>query len=196
MRLDHLSYAAGPEGLASCVQRLGARLGAGFTDGGIHPTFGTRNFVLALADEYVVRELVYDPAYFARSAELLSDQGLVVAPLDQRSAVMRDAYSQLFEAVNSGTLLHDGDEVLIPSPDYPLWTAATVLNGGRAVYYPCPESQGFNPDPDAIEKLITPRTRAIVIINPNNPTGAVYSRERLTALARISRLRRTRRPSR
>ena len=61
-----------------------------------------------------------------------------------------------------------------------------MLNGGRAVYYPCPESQDFNPDPDAIEKLITPRTRAIVIINPNNPTGAVYSRERLTALARLA----------
>jgi alanine-synthesizing transaminase len=60
------------------------------------------------------------------------------------------------------------------------------LNGGRAVYYPCPESQGFNPDPDAVEKLITPRTRAIVIINPNNPTGAVYSRERLTALAKLA----------
>jgi alanine-synthesizing transaminase len=60
------------------------------------------------------------------------------------------------------------------------------LNGGRAVYYPCPESQNFNPDPAAIEALITPRTRAIVIINPNNPTGAVYSREVLTALARLA----------
>jgi alanine-synthesizing transaminase len=60
------------------------------------------------------------------------------------------------------------------------------LNGGKAVYYPCPESQGFNPDPDAIAKLITPRTRALVVINPNNPTGAVYSRERLTALARLA----------
>jgi len=76
--------------------------------------------------------------------------------------------------------------VLIPSPDYPLWTAATVLNGGKAVYYPCPESQGFNPDPAAIEALITPRTRAVVVINPNNPTGAVYDRERLTAIAKLA----------
>jgi alanine-synthesizing transaminase len=82
--------------------------------------------------------------------------------------------------------LNSGDEVLIPSPDYPLWTAATTLNGGRAVYYPCPEDQAFNPDPEAIEKLITPRTRAIVVINPNNPTGAVYSRECLTQIARLA----------
>jgi alanine-synthesizing transaminase len=83
-------------------------------------------------------------------------------------------------------LLNPGDEVLIPSPDYPLWTAATVLNGGKAVYYPCPESTGYNPDVAAIEAAITPRTRALVVINPNNPTGAVYTRECLTALARIA----------
>ena len=76
--------------------------------------------------------------------------------------------------------------MLIPTPDYPLWTAATVLNGGKAIHYPCPEAQGFNPDVAAIEALITPRTRALVVINPNNPTGAVYSRDVLTALARIA----------
>jgi alanine-synthesizing transaminase len=83
-------------------------------------------------------------------------------------------------------LLNPGDEVLIPSPDYPLWTAATVLNGGRAVYYPCPESNGFNPDVDIVAQLITPRTRAIVLINPNNPTGAVYERECLARLAKLA----------
>jgi dTDP-4-amino-4,6-dideoxygalactose transaminase len=62
-------------------------------------------------------------------------------------------------------LLNPGDEVLVPSPDYPLWTAATVLNGGKAVYYPCPEADGFNPDPEAIEALITPRTRAILPVH-------------------------------
>jgi alanine-synthesizing transaminase len=83
-------------------------------------------------------------------------------------------------------LLDPGDEVLIPSPDYPLWTAATVLNGGKAIYYPCPESQAFNPEVEAIERLISRNTRAIVIINPNNPTGAVYSRETLTAIAALA----------
>lgn len=83
-------------------------------------------------------------------------------------------------------LLNPGDEVLIPSPDYPLWTAATILNDGLAVHYPCRAENGFLPDPEQIEALITPRTRALVVINPNNPTGAVYPRElleRLVALA-------------
>jgi len=83
-------------------------------------------------------------------------------------------------------LLNSGEEVLLPSPDYPLWSAATVLNGGRARYYPCPASRGHLPDPDEIEALITPRTRALVLINPNNPTGAVYPRELLQALVQIA----------
>jgi alanine-synthesizing transaminase len=74
----------------------------------------------------------------------------------------------------------------VPSPDYPLWTAAVTLNGGRAVHYPCLPENGFLPDPDAIESLITPRTRAIVVINPNNPTGAVYPRELLRRLAAMA----------
>jgi alanine-synthesizing transaminase len=69
-------------------------------------------------------------------------------------------------------LVNDGDEVLVPSPDYPLWTAATVLNGARAVHYPCRPENGFLPDPEEVERLVTPRTRALVVINPNNPTGA------------------------
>ncbi len=83
-------------------------------------------------------------------------------------------------------LLNDGDEVLIPSPDYPLWTAATVLNGGRAVHYPCPEDSNFHPDVAAIEARITPKTRAIVLINPNNPTGAVYTRAELKEIASLA----------
>ncbi|HVH33067.1 MAG TPA: aminotransferase class I/II-fold pyridoxal phosphate-dependent enzyme [Tahibacter sp.] len=83
-------------------------------------------------------------------------------------------------------LLNSGEEVLLPSPDYPLWSAATVLNGGRARYYPCPAERGHLPDPDEIEALITPRTRALVLINPNNPTGAVYPRELLQALVQIA----------
>ncbi|MFI4968952.1 MAG: aminotransferase class I/II-fold pyridoxal phosphate-dependent enzyme, partial [Lysobacterales bacterium] len=71
-------------------------------------------------------------------------------------------------------LLAPGDEVLIPAPDYPLWTAATHLNGGVPVHYACPPERAHLPDADRIAALITPRTRALVIINPNNPTGAVY----------------------
>jgi alanine-synthesizing transaminase len=84
-------------------------------------------------------------------------------------------------------LLNPGDEVLVPSPDYPLWTAATILNDGIAVHYDCRPENGFLPDPDQVEKLITPRTRALVIINPNNPTGAVYPRELLEQLVAIAR---------
>lgn len=83
-------------------------------------------------------------------------------------------------------LLDAGDEVLIPAPDYPLWTAATVLNGGVAVHYPCLAADGFVPQIEAIEALITPRTRALVVINPNNPTGAVYPRSTLVAMAELA----------
>ncbi|RPE74676.1 aminotransferase class I/II-fold pyridoxal phosphate-dependent enzyme [Vulcaniibacterium tengchongense] len=83
-------------------------------------------------------------------------------------------------------LLDPGDEVLLPSPDYPLWSAATILNDGRPVYYRCRPENGFLPDPDEIESLVSGRTRAIVLINPNNPTGAAYPRallERIVAIA-------------
>jgi len=83
-------------------------------------------------------------------------------------------------------LLNPGDEVLLPSPDYPLWSAATILNDGRPVYYRCQPENGFLPDPDEIASLVSPRTRAIVLINPNNPTGATYPRallERIVAIA-------------
>src|SRR5690606_33681810 len=79
-------------------------------------------------------------------------------------------------------LLNPGDEVLLPSPDYPLWTAATLLNDGVAEHYPCAAANGFLPDPAQVESQITPRTRALVLINPNNPTGAVYPRELLEEL--------------
>lgn len=83
-------------------------------------------------------------------------------------------------------LLDVGDEVLIPAPDYPLWTAATRLNGGEAVHYDCPASRGHLPDPDEIAALITPRTKALVVINPNNPTGATYPRALLDALVAVA----------
>ena len=84
-------------------------------------------------------------------------------------------------------LLDDGDEVLIPAPDYPLWTAMTSLAGGTPVHYLCDETNDWNPDLDDIESRITERTKAIVVINPNNPTGAVYSQEVLEGIVRLAR---------
>ncbi|WP_092865898.1 pyridoxal phosphate-dependent aminotransferase [Quadrisphaera sp. DSM 44207] len=84
-------------------------------------------------------------------------------------------------------LLDDGDEVLVPAPDYPLWTAATRLSGGTPVHYLCDEQADWWPDLDDIAAKITDRTRAIVVINPNNPTGAVYSREVLEGLVELAR---------
>lgn len=84
-------------------------------------------------------------------------------------------------------LLNDGDEVLIPAPDYPLWTASTSLSGGTPVHYLCDEEDGWNPSIEDIEAKVTPRTKAIVVINPNNPTGAVYSREVLQRIVDVAR---------
>jgi len=84
-------------------------------------------------------------------------------------------------------LLNTGDEVLIPAPDYPLWTAAVNLSSGSAVHYACDEQAGWFPDIDDIRAKITPNTKAIVLINPNNPTGAVYSAELLTQVAAVAR---------
>ena len=89
------------------------------------------------------------------------------------------------------SLLDNGDQVLIPAPDYPLWTASTALAGGTPVHYLCDETDGWQPDLADMESKITPQTKAIVVINPNNPTGAVYTREtlgRIVALARKHQL--------
>lgn len=84
-------------------------------------------------------------------------------------------------------LLDNGDQVLIPSPDYPLWTASTSLAGGTPVHYLCDETQGWQPDIADLESKITERTKALVVINPNNPTGAVYSCEILTQMVDLAR---------
>ena len=84
-------------------------------------------------------------------------------------------------------LLDDGDEILIPSPDYPLWTACATLAGGKAVHYICDEQAEWYPDLNDIRKKITDRTKAIVIINPNNPTGALYPKEILLQIVEIAR---------
>lgn len=84
-------------------------------------------------------------------------------------------------------LLNDGDEILIPSPDYPLWTAAATLAGGKPVHYICDEAAEWFPDIDDIKKKVTNRTKGIVIINPNNPTGALYPKELLEQIVEIAR---------
>ena len=90
-------------------------------------------------------------------------------------------------AMATNALLNDGDELLLPSPDYPLWTACTSLSGGSPVHYRCDESNGWMPDLDDLRSKITPHTKGIVVINPNNPTGALYSDELLRDIVAIAR---------
>ncbi|MDE2453342.1 MAG: aminotransferase class I/II-fold pyridoxal phosphate-dependent enzyme, partial [Burkholderiales bacterium] len=90
-------------------------------------------------------------------------------------------------AMSLNALLDTGDEILVPAPDYPLWTAAVSLSGGCPVHYLCDEGAGWLPDLDDIRRKITPNTKALVVINPNNPTGALYPREMLLELVEIAR---------
>jgi alanine-synthesizing transaminase len=90
-------------------------------------------------------------------------------------------------AMATNALLNEGDELLIPAPDYPLWTAATALSGGTPVHYMCDEANAWMPDLDDIRRKITSATRGIVVINPNNPTGALYSDDLLREIAAIAR---------
>ena len=87
----------------------------------------------------------------------------------------------------SNAMLNDGDEMLIPAPDYPLWTAAVVLSGGKPVHYRCDEANGWMPNLQDIRDKLTPRTKGIVVINPNNPTGALYSDAMLLGIIEIAR---------
>ncbi|MES2283687.1 MAG: pyridoxal phosphate-dependent aminotransferase [Pseudomonadota bacterium] len=90
-------------------------------------------------------------------------------------------------AMATNALLDDGDELLLPAPDYPLWTASTSLSGGTPVHYLCDENNGWMPDPEDIRARITPKTKAIVVINPNNPTGVLYSDDLLKKIVDIAR---------
>jgi len=121
----------------------------------------------------------------AREAVVMQQQERGVRGVSVEEVFIGNGVSELIDLCLRA-LLNPGDEVLVPSPDYPLWTAAVNLNTGRAVHYPCRPQQGFVPDPLEIEALITRRTRAIVVVNPNNPTGAVYPYETLAAIARIA----------
>jgi alanine-synthesizing transaminase len=121
----------------------------------------------------------------AREAIVMHQQARGVQGVTVDNVFIGNGVSELIDLVLRA-LLNEGDEVLVPSPDYPLWTAAVTLNRGRAVHYPCDPQNGFVPDPQAIEAMITPRTRAIVVINPNNPTGAVYPRAVLEQIVAIA----------
>ena len=124
--------------------------------------------------------------YSARKAVMQYGQRKGIAGVEIDDITVGNGVSELIVMALQG-LLNNGDEVLIPAPDYPLWTAATHLSGGRAVHYRCDEDNGWFPDVADIEAKITDRTRALVVINPNNPTGAVYSRESLQQLVEVAR---------
>ncbi len=121
----------------------------------------------------------------AREAVVMQQQERGVMDVTADDVFMGNGVSECIDLALRA-LLNSGDEVLIPSPDYPLWSASVALNHGTPVYYGCLPENNFQPDPDEIRKLITPRTRGIVLINPNNPTGAVYGRELLEEIARIA----------
>jgi alanine-synthesizing transaminase len=124
--------------------------------------------------------------YSARVAVAQYYQTLGVRDVQPDDVFLGNGVSELIVMSLQG-LLNTGDEVLVPSPDYPLWTGAVTLCGGRPVHYRCDEAQGWEPDLAHVADCVTPSTRAMVIINPNNPTGAVYSRETLLGLLEIAR---------
>jgi alanine-synthesizing transaminase len=121
----------------------------------------------------------------AREAVVMQQQDRGVRGVTMEEVFIGNGVSELID-LSLRALLAADDEVLVPSPDYPLWTAAVNLNRGKAVHYPCRPERGFVPDPEEIESLVTNRTRAIVVINPNNPTGAVYPREILQRIASLA----------
>ena len=150
---------------------------------------------------YAPDEIIVDMIYNLRDTQGYSDsKGLFSA----RKAIMQ--YCQLKKIPNVGLndiytgngasemitmalqgLLNNGDEILVPAPDYPLWTASVTLAGGRAVHYICDEQSDWNPDIDDIRSKVTDRTKGIVVINPNNPTGALYPREILEQIVQVAR---------
>jgi len=140
----------------------------------------------------VVRNLKHSEAYGpqtgifpAREAIAMQFQGRGMTDTTYDQVTIGNGVSELVDLVLR-SLLEPGDEVLVPAPDYPLWTAAVVLNGGKAVHYRCQASDDFIPDVEALRAQITSRTRALVVINPNNPTGAVYPESVLQALADLA----------
>lgn len=123
--------------------------------------------------------------FSARKAVMHETQRLQIPGVEIEDIYLGNGVSELI-VMAMQALLNYGDEVLIPAPDYPLWTAAATLSGGKAVHYLCDESSDWYPDLDDIKQKINSKTKAIVVINPNNPTGAVYSRELLEGIVKMA----------
>jgi alanine-synthesizing transaminase len=123
--------------------------------------------------------------FSARKAIMQYYQAMGIHEVDTEDIFVGNGVSELIVMAMQG-LLESGDEMLIPAPDYPLWTAAVTLSGGRPVHYLCDESNDWMPDLDDIAAKVSNRTRGIVVINPNNPTGAVYDRDVLDGLVAIA----------
>ncbi len=149
------------------------------------------------APEEILRDVIHNiPAsqgysdskgiYSARKAVMQYCQQIGIGDVDIDDIYIGNGVSELVVMAVQG-LINDGDEVLIPAPDFPLWSAAVNLSGGKPVHYRCDEGSGWQPDLEDIRAKITPATKAMVIINPNNPTGAVYEKAMLEALVEIAR---------
>ena len=124
--------------------------------------------------------------FAARKAVMHETQKQGIAGVTLDDIYLGNGASELI-AMATNALLNDGDELLLPAPDYPLWTAVSSLSGGTPVHYLCDEANGWMPDLNDLRSKITPRTKGIVVINPNNPTGALYSDEILKSIVDIAR---------
>ncbi|HEY3595827.1 MAG TPA: aminotransferase class I/II-fold pyridoxal phosphate-dependent enzyme [Polyangiaceae bacterium] len=140
---------------------------------------------LAQAEGYCHQKGIFP----AREAVVMDTQTQGIQGVTAEDVFMGNGVSELI-LMTMEALLEPGDEVLLPAPDYPLWTAGVVITGARPVYYQCRPEAGFIPDPDEVASLITPKCKAMVLVNPNNPTGAVYPREVVERLVRIAEERR------
>jgi alanine-synthesizing transaminase len=136
---------------------------------------------LAQAEGYCHQKGIFP----AREAVVMDTQTQGITGVTADDVFMGNGVSELI-LMTMEALLEPGDEVLLPAPDYPLWTAAVVITGGTPVYYSCRPEAAFVPDPDEVASLVSPRCKAIVLVNPNNPTGAVYPREVVERLVRIA----------
>jgi len=123
--------------------------------------------------------------FSARKAVMHETQRLGIKDVDIEDIYLGNGVSELI-VLAMQALLNNGDEILIPAPDYPLWTAAVTLSGGKAIHYHCDESADWFPDLEDMKSKITSKTKGIVVINPNNPTGAVYSKELLEGIIKLA----------
>ena len=136
---------------------------------------------LASAEPYCHQKGIFP----AREAVVLQQQDRGISGVSADEVFIGNGVSELID-LSLRALLNPGDEVLVPSPDYPLWSAAVALNGGVPRFYDCAPDNAFIPDPSAMESLVGPKTRAIVVINPNNPSGAVYDLDVLQGIVDLA----------